>query len=173
MQERYIVDNLNSPCPNRTKYAYIWPSRPYHMLEIRVHTFGSSKSKEIRFIIGVGNPHLFILSLFWLVSRVHDLESILTNKLIISIHQHLHIIFITEVEPCIDDIISSKSSLKILHIFHSILREFHTFQVFYCTLHIGVCGIIVYEHNMIVLILLLNDWFQYFYVPVILHIVMA
>ncbi len=127
------------------------------MLEVRVHTFRSSKSKEIRFIIRVGNPNLFIFFLFQLVSRVHDLESILAYKLIITVHQHLHIIFITEIEPCIDNIISSKSSFQILYIFHTISRKFYTLQVLDSTIHVGVCRVIIYEDNMIVLILLLND----------------
>lgn len=126
------------------------------MLIIRIHTLRSTKSKKIRFIIGISHPYLLILLKFQLICRIHNLKRILPHKLIITIHQHLHIILVTKVKPSIDDIISSEVSLQVLNELHSIFGEINAFQILYRTIHIVICGIIINKYNMIVLIFLLN-----------------
>lgn len=65
----------------------------------------------------------------------------------------------TIIKCCVNDIISSIISFKILYVFYTILWEIYLFHVLDCFLHCGICGVIVYEYDMIVIVFLLDDGF--------------
>lgn len=65
----------------------------------------------------------------------------------------------TIIKCWINDIISSIISFKILYVGYTILWEIYLFHVLDCFLHGGVCGVIVDEYDMIVIVFLLGYGF--------------
>lgn len=92
---------------------------------------GQPRNIVIILQIRISYPDILIL----LIGRIHHLESIPPNKLIIPINQHLYIIFMAVTECRIDYVISSIVSLQILYVLYAILWEFDIFHVFDCFFH--------------------------------------
>lgn len=73
----------------------------------------------IRLEVGVDHPSLRVL----MVSSIHQLQDLLTNKLVITIKDHLNIVKVTESESSVYDSISCKFPVYIFYIFDPALWE--------------------------------------------------
>lgn len=108
-----------------------------------------------------------------MIERVHYLESIFTNELIVSVHEHLHIVSPAEVEGRVYDVISGVVPLQVLHKSDPVHREVDGLQVVDGTVHVVVGGRVVDENNVVVLVFLLDYRPHDLDVSVVLDVVMT
>lgn len=76
------------------------------MLELARKGYGSPEIVATGFVVRVGDPEFGVL----LIGCVHDLEGVLADKFVVTVHEHLDIVFITIVEGCIENVVGGKVS---------------------------------------------------------------
>ena len=108
-----------------------------------------------------------------MVERVHYLESIFTNELVVSVHEHLHIVSPAEVKGRVYDVISGVVPLQVLHKSDPVHREVDGLQVVDGPVHVVIGGRVVDENNVVVLVLLLHYRPHDLDVSVVLDVVMT
>ena len=139
------------------------------MVRVGTHSPTTTEPIVVGFIVRVGYEEIGLL----LVGCVHDLESIFTNKLIIPIHEHLHIILVAVVVGRVHNVVSCKVPALVLNVGDSLLREIDAFHVIDGPVHVIIGGVVVNEHDMVVLILLHHDGLHHFDIPIVLDVVVT
>lgn len=139
------------------------------MIELRAHASASAEPVVVSFIIGVGNKQVLLL----LVSRVHDLEGVLAYKLVVPVHEHLHIVFVAEVVGGIHNIVCGIVSSLVLNVDDPVLGEVDALHILDSAYHVFVVRVVVDEHDVIVFILLHHDGLHHFDVPIVLDVVVT
>lgn len=97
----------------------------------------------------------------------------LTNNLVIPIHQYMNLIFPTKIKSRVEYIISRIFSLQIFNKFDSFLRKTIFIDKFYCSIESIISRHIINKHYMIIMILLLKNRKQILDISIILDIIMA
>ena len=114
-------------------------------------------------------PDVIIL----LVPCVHQLEHIPAQQNILTIQDQLHIVLAAEVEGRVHDAVGGVTSAQVAHILHSLIREALRLQVGHAVLQSAVSGCVVHEHDVIVLVVLLQHRLEVLAVAVVLAVVEA
>ena len=84
------------------------------------------------------------------------MECISSKNLVSSIHDQLHIILAAKVEGRVHDAVGGVTSVQVAHILHSLLREALLIQVGHAVLQSAVSRGVVHEHDVVVLVVLLQ-----------------
>ena len=111
--------------------------------------------------------------LLLLVACVHQLEHIPAQQKILAIQNELHIILAAEVEGRIHDAVGGMASAQVAHIFDSLIREALRLQVGHAVLQSAVSRGVVHEHDVVVLVVLLQHRLEVLAVAVVLAVVEA
>ena len=101
------------------------------------------------------------------------MECISSKNLVSSIHDQLHIILAAKVEGRVHDAVGGVTSAQVAHILHSLIREALRLQVGHAVLQSAVSGCVVHEHDVIVLVVLLQHRLEVLAVAVVLAVVEA
>ena len=114
-------------------------------------------------------PDVIIL----LVPCVHQLEHIPAQQNILTIQDQLHIVLAAEVEGRVHDAVGGVTSAQVAHILHSLIREALRLQVGHAVLQSAVSRGVVHEHDVVVLVVLLQHRLEVLAVAVVLAVVEA
>ena len=114
-------------------------------------------------------PDVIIL----LVPCVHQLEHIPAQQNILTIQDQLHIVLAAKVEGRVHDAVGGVTSAQVAHILHSLIREALRLQVGHAVLQSIVSRGVVHEHDVVVLVVLLQHRLEILAVAIVLAVVEA
>lgn len=91
-----------------------------HHFLLTLDSTGKTIREYTGFVAGIYYPQLWIFK----INGIEKTENISTQQNVIAINTNLYIVSITEIKSTVNDVVCSKCTIQILHVGHTLLREF-------------------------------------------------
>lgn len=170
LSEGQTPEKLHRPGPQWADEVH----KPAASVHIEDKSIGEGKEVKslavpVGFIEGMHEPEGGVS----LVLGVDEMEYILTNELVISVHNNLDIILVAERESRVNIVVGGIFMVEVLHECDPVFGEFQPLQFPHGFGESVIGGVIIDENNVEIVVVLPDDAPDYLLLPVVLLIVVA